>query len=158
MKPGNRRRFASQRGDALIDAMVATVLVLILGMGPMYVATRAAVAQRDGASQQVAAAQLRSLLLSTPSSEICDSSGPLNAWASGQSFQVQSAYTGGPSLTLAVRAVCQNVTTTVAGVAVTRPMPTLIACLPSGKGIDGPLIIREGPVSANEPTTCETSA
>ena len=150
----NRRILVSQRGDALLDSMVATVLVLILGMGPIYVGARAAVAQRDGASQQVAAAQLRSLLLSTPSSEICDATGPLGLWATTQSLQVQSAYTDGPSLALTVRASCQNVTTTVSGVAVTRAVPTLIACLPSGKGMDGPLIIREGPVSANDPSTC----
>lgn len=150
-----RRHHATQRGDALFDAMIATLLVMVLGMGPMYVATRAAVAQREGVIQQVAASELRSILLSTPKSEICTASGPVGLWATPQIFQVQSQVSGGPAVDMTVTTLCQNTDVEIAGVTVTQPMATLVGCLPAATGVSGPLIMREGGVLEDEPTSCE---
>lgn len=63
-KDVSQRHFRrKERGDALIDAMMAMVLVSIVGIGPVYVSAKATVVQRQSAMQQTASIQLRQLLL-----------------------------------------------------------------------------------------------
>lgn len=62
-KDVSQRHFRrKERGDALIDAMMAMVLVSIVGIGPVYVSAKATVVQRQSAMQQTASIQLRQLL------------------------------------------------------------------------------------------------
>ncbi|NWB83325.1 hypothetical protein [Pseudomonas gingeri] len=51
-----------QRGDILIEALVGILLMAIIGLGITYVASRAAVSQRDMKLENIVVSQMRSLL------------------------------------------------------------------------------------------------
>ena len=51
-----------QAGDALLDALIAMVLASVVGLGPVYVASRGAVAQTQAAYQNMAVVEMRKLL------------------------------------------------------------------------------------------------
>lgn len=51
-----------QAGDALLDAMIAMVLAMVVGLGPMYVASRGAVVQTQASYQNMAVVEMRKLL------------------------------------------------------------------------------------------------
>lgn len=51
-----------QAGDALLDALIAMLLASVVGLGPVYVASRAAVAQTQAAYQNMAVVEMRKLL------------------------------------------------------------------------------------------------
>lgn len=75
MKPGTCINSpASQRGDALIEAMVGVVLTAIIGLGLSYTASRAVKSQRYLNTQNAVISQMRESLASThlPLSAICD--------------------------------------------------------------------------------------
>lgn len=55
-----RRR--QQAGDVLLDAMVAMLLAMVIGLGPVYVMSRSAVAQTQAAYQNMAVVEMRKLL------------------------------------------------------------------------------------------------
>ena len=51
-----------QAGDALLDALIALVLASVVGLVPVYVASRGAVAQTQAAYQNMAVVEMRKLL------------------------------------------------------------------------------------------------
>lgn len=51
-----------QRGEALLDALLAMVLVAILGLASVYASAKAMVTQQNALSQQMVSAQLRQQL------------------------------------------------------------------------------------------------
>jgi len=51
-----------QRGDILIESLVGILLMAIIGLGITYVASRAAVSQRDMKLENIVVSQMRSLL------------------------------------------------------------------------------------------------
>ena len=51
-----------QAGDALLDALIAMLLAMVIGLGPVYVASRGAVAQRQASYQNMAVVEMRKLL------------------------------------------------------------------------------------------------
>lgn len=51
-----------QAGDALLDAMIAMVLAMVVGLGPIYVASRGAVVQTQASYQNMAVVKMRELL------------------------------------------------------------------------------------------------
>jgi len=51
-----------QRGDILIEALFGILLMSIIGLGISYVASRAAVSQRDMKLENIVVSQMRSLL------------------------------------------------------------------------------------------------
>jgi Tfp pilus assembly protein PilV len=53
-----------QRGDALLEALIAMVLLAVVAVGPAYVASRMAVTHKQINVSSNAVAQLRDLLLS----------------------------------------------------------------------------------------------
>lgn len=57
-----RHRRCRQTGDMLIEALVAMALVGVIAMGPAYVASRSAVAQRQAQFQTQAVTQLKALI------------------------------------------------------------------------------------------------
>lgn len=75
----------SQRGDALIEGLVGMVLVAILGVGPVYVASRAALSQRYMNMQNIAVNKLVELHKST-GSNLC--TGSYSISVGGQSLPV----------------------------------------------------------------------
>lgn len=151
-----------QKGVGMIDAMIATLLVIILGLGPLYVIVKASVAQRTAGGQQWVAGQLRSLLLSTAHEAICDTSGNVTAsWANPRTITAEELVSDGgpvPSITLVVTALCYAPgAITVNGVNVARSTVTLVGCASGPLASMGPIIIREGEVADNEPTSCSNS-
>lgn len=65
------RNARQQRGDVLLDALVAMLLASIIGLGPAYVAARSTVVQTQGGMQNLAAVQMRNLL-SQQGVALCD--------------------------------------------------------------------------------------
>lgn len=61
IKPVTCRR-RKQAGDALLDAMIAMLLAMVIGLGPVYVASRGAVAQTQASYQNMAIVEMRDLL------------------------------------------------------------------------------------------------
>ncbi|MBV6753291.1 hypothetical protein KV580_23475 [Pseudomonas chlororaphis] len=51
-----------QRGDILVEALFGILLMSIIGLGITYVASRAAVSQRDMKLENIVVSQMRSLL------------------------------------------------------------------------------------------------
>ena len=151
-----------QKGGAMIDAMIATLLVMIMGMGPMYVTVKASVVQRTAGAQQWVSGELRNILLRTSHSEMCSPSGTaLGAWASPQTFTHTGLATGGgsaPSMSFVVTSLCYAPSSiTVNGTNVARSTVTLVGCAGAPLTGMGPVIIREGDVAVNEPTSCSNS-
>lgn len=143
----------------MIDAMIATLLVMIMGLGPMYVTVKASVAQRTAGGQQWVAGELRNLLLRTPHDAMCDASGnAIGAWANPQTFTMTGLATDGgtaPSVSVVVTTLCYAPgTVTVKGTNITRSTVTLVGCASAPLAAMGPVIIREGDVANNEPTSC----
>ena len=56
----NRKRIPA--GDALLDALIAMLLVAVIGLGPAYVMSRSAVAQTQSLRQNMAVVEMRKLL------------------------------------------------------------------------------------------------
>ncbi|WP_428311048.1 type IV pilus modification PilV family protein [Hydrocarboniphaga sp.] len=52
----------SQRGDALLEALVGVLLVAVIGMGSAYTASRVAVTHKYARTQAMAISQLRQML------------------------------------------------------------------------------------------------
>ncbi|MDP2418175.1 MAG: hypothetical protein U1D25_01910 [Hydrogenophaga sp.] len=136
--------------------MLATLMVLILGMGPLYVMTKAAVMQREGTAQQLVSAQLRTLLQTTPKSQICNADGSRTADWSAPSTIALTTYGNATSqqVDMTVSALCYSVNTTVNGVSVPQVQLTLVGCLPTALGMSGPVVLREGATQNDEPTSC----
>lgn len=158
-KPPAARR---QKGGAMIDAMIATLLVMVMGLGPMYVTVKASVAQRTAGGQQWVAGELRNLLLRTAHDDMCDASGnAIGAWVNPQTFTRTGLATGGgtaPSISVVVTTLCYAPgTLTVNGINVARSTVTLVGCAGAPLTSMGPIIIREGDVANNEPTSCSNS-
>lgn len=63
-----------QHGDALLEALVALLLVAILGMGSAYTASRVAVSHKYARTQAMAVSQLRQML---------QNPGDVTAWCAG---------------------------------------------------------------------------
>ena len=151
-----------QKGGAMIDAMIATLLVMVMGLGPMFVTVKASVAQRTAGGQQWVAGELRNLLLRTAHDKMCDASGNVKVtWASPQTITRTGLATGSgtaPSISVVVTTLCYAPgTLTVNGTNVTRSTVTLVGCAGAPLASMGPIIIREGDVANNEPTSCSNS-
>lgn len=150
-----KRFMRAQRGDVLLDAIVAVLLVMLLGAGPLYVASRATVVQKQSALDQVAASELRSILNTVPRSSICSASGPVGKWAQPQTVAIGSPNTSATKVNMTVSALCNTAAVEVGGVSLSLPQVTLVACFPQTLTKQtGPVIIREGAVSTSEPKTC----
>lgn len=65
IKPATCHR-KKQAGDALLDAMIAMLLAMVIGLGPVYVASRGAVAQRQASYKNMAVVEMRKLLAQGP--------------------------------------------------------------------------------------------
>lgn len=70
-KPGASR--FQQTGDMLLESIVALGIVGIVAMGPAYIASRSAVAQRHAQFHAQAVSQLKSIL-KTNGASLCDAS------------------------------------------------------------------------------------
>jgi len=145
-----------QRGEALLDAMLATLMVMILGMGPLYVMTKAAVMQREGTAQQLVSAQLRTLLQTTPKSQICNADGSRTAdWSEPSTMALTTSGSGtSQQVDMTISALCYSENITVNGVSVPQVQLTLVGCLPAALGMSGPVVLREGATQNDEPTAC----
>ncbi|MPQ66817.1 MULTISPECIES: hypothetical protein [unclassified Pseudomonas] len=62
MSRSSRSVAKPQRGDILIEALVGILLMAIIGLGITYIASRAAVSQRDMKLENIVVSQMRSLL------------------------------------------------------------------------------------------------
>ncbi|WP_248747159.1 hypothetical protein [Pseudomonas sp. MWU12-2037] len=62
MSRSSRSAAKPQRGDILIEALVGILLMAIIGLGITYIASRAAVSQRDMKLENIVVSQMRSLL------------------------------------------------------------------------------------------------
>ena len=157
--PGAKGR-RHQRGEALLDAMLAGLMMMILGIGPLYVMTKAAVMQREGTAQQLVSAQLRTLLQTTPKSLMCNSDGTrAAAWSQPRTFPFLTSGSGTPQqVDMTVTALCYSENTTVNGVTVPQVQRTLVGCLPAALGMSGPVVLREGATRNDEPSSCTTTA
>lgn len=60
-----------QAGDALLDALIAMLLAMVIGLGPVYVASRGAVAQRQASYQNMAVVEMRKLLAAQGPASLC---------------------------------------------------------------------------------------
>lgn len=58
----SRRRGHTQRGDALLEALIGFMLLMVLGLGLSYAAARAMNSQRYASTQNIALNQMRGLL------------------------------------------------------------------------------------------------
>lgn len=74
-KPNACRRPRSQRGDALIEAMVAIVLLGVIGLGQVYAVGRAMVAQKYQKGQSLAVQGIRADLQGNGVANGCPASG-----------------------------------------------------------------------------------
>ncbi|MFY7863821.1 type IV pilus modification PilV family protein [Roseateles sp.] len=74
-KPSACRRPRSQRGDALIEAMVAIVLLGVIGLGQVYAVGRAMVAQKYQKGQSLAVQGIRADLQGNGVANGCPASG-----------------------------------------------------------------------------------
>jgi len=122
-KPSACRRPRSQRGDALIEALVAIVLLGVIGLGQVYAVGRAMVAQKYQKGQSLAVQGIRADLQDKGVANSCP--------ASGQAT-VTSSMTMGSTLTLSrnlqlpdMQKTCTvtPVTLTVNGVAKATSLP-----------------------------------
>ncbi|WP_123785285.1 hypothetical protein [Pseudazoarcus pumilus] len=62
LKRASSRSSRMQSGSALLDALLATLVLTIVGMGPLLVTAKALVAQRQSTVQQLTAVELRELM------------------------------------------------------------------------------------------------
>ena len=90
-----------QAGDALLDAMIAMVLAMVVGLGPIYVVSRGAVVQTQASYQNMAVVEMRKLL-ATQGPALC-----------GTTPQITVNKVGAPSgnpavLDLAVAVTCSD--------------------------------------------------
>jgi len=152
-----------QQGGAMIDAMIATLLVMIMGLGPMYVTGKATVAQRTAGGQQLVAGELRQLLLNTPHDAMCDADGNVKSdWTNPQEINLTGLATGGgtaPAISITVTTLCyaSNTALTINDTSVSRSTVTLVGCASAPLASMGPIIVREGDVANNEPTSCSST-
>ncbi len=113
----NRRPGKQQRGDALIEAMVAMVLLGVIGLGLVYAVGRAMAAQKFQKGQSLAIQAIRADLQGSGIANSCPTSG--NA-------TVTSTLTLGTNLTLPdLQKTCTvtAVTVTINGVAKSTSLP-----------------------------------
>ncbi len=67
-KPANHPFFPAQAGNTLIDALLAMVIVAMIGLASTYASAKASLAQQQSLSQEQAGIQLRALLNPGPGS------------------------------------------------------------------------------------------
>lgn len=90
-----------QAGDALLDAMIAMVLVMVVGLGPIYVVSRGAVVQTQASYQNMAVVKMRELL-ATQGPALCGTTPQITVNKVG-------AASGNPAvLDLAVAVTCSD--------------------------------------------------
>jgi type II secretory pathway pseudopilin PulG len=70
-----RRRARAQRGDALLEALVAMVLLGVVSLGMVYALSRVTVAQKYQKAQSLAVQAIRATLQSSGIANGCPSSG-----------------------------------------------------------------------------------
>lgn len=108
----SRRRGRSQRGDALLEALIGFMLLMVLGLGLSYAAARTMNSQRYASTQNIALNQMRGLLQD-------DAKGLRTLCASGGATQqVKITPVGGDPLQIPVTAsncAQSDVTVGVAG-------------------------------------------
>lgn len=93
-RPALRRR---QRGDMLLESMIAMLLLAIGGMGPAYVGSRIAVAHKQMNTSAAAAAQLRQLI-ETQGAALCGTTPTIGI--AGTNFDVTVTCTAAANITL----------------------------------------------------------
>ena len=64
------RQNKKQIGEALLDAIIAMLLAMVVGLGPVYIASRGAVAQTQASYKNMVVLEMRKLL-DTPVSTLC---------------------------------------------------------------------------------------
>lgn len=75
-----RRRGHSQQGDALFEALIGFLLLMVLGLGLSYAAARALNSQRYASTQNIALNQMRGMLQDTDKGvrALCDAAATHN--------------------------------------------------------------------------------
>jgi hypothetical protein len=101
----------SQRGDALFEALIGTVLASIVGLGFAYTATRMMVAQQYSDRKTFVLEQMVNSLSSSPPSNVCASSSPVSV----------SVTVGTSTMTMQPGWTCGTVTANAGGVQTTLP-------------------------------------
>ncbi|MCV2355818.1 type II secretion system GspH family protein [Paucibacter sp. B2R-40] len=118
-EPQSKRKPRQQRGDALIEAMVAMVLLGVIGLGLVYAVGRAMVAQKFQKGQSLAIQAIRADLQGNGVANSCPASGIAT---------VTSTLTLGTNLTLPdLQKTCTvtAVTVTINGVAKSTSLPVV---------------------------------
>ncbi len=112
----DRRIARRQRGDALLEALIGSVLVALLVLGSTYTATRVALSQSHARTQAMAIAQLRNLL-----QETADTS-PWCLGASPPAIRLRPADASLAPVDLPVTATCTTPTgITLGGLTISAP-------------------------------------
>lgn len=113
----HRRPPLAQRGDMLLEALIAMFLLTIVGMGPAYVASRTAVAQKHMNVQNSAVTQMRNMLLAQGNT-LCGSAPTISV--AGQALAVTVTCTprtgvqiGGNSLSLSAATIVASISLSV---------------------------------------------
>lgn len=84
-----RRHRRSQRGDALFEALIGLVIMVVLGLGLSYAAARVLYNQRFASTQGIALQQMRGALETTGIQNLCNgSAATLSITPTGGSAQV----------------------------------------------------------------------
>lgn len=85
----------SQRGDALFEALIGTVLASIVGLGFAYTATRMMVAQQYSDRKTFVLEQMVNSLSSSPPSNVCTTTSSVAVTVGTAAMTMQPAWTCG---------------------------------------------------------------
>lgn len=105
-RSGVRNR-TTQKGDVLLDALVAMLLACVIGLGPAYVAARATVVQTQGGMQNLAAVQMRSML-SQLGPALCNTTPSVNVGGQALDVTVQCGSRAGDNVTVGGKTVTMD--------------------------------------------------
>ena len=145
--PCINRPHRTQRGDALMEALVALLLTSILGLGLSYAASRVLAAQRYAMAHGIALAQMRHLLETVGVPGLCAAgSAPTLTIAptNGSAVQVALETAGCTAENVGIATANADLNLTLANAAVTR-LTLSTASTASADALlgAGPLVLRQ---------------
>lgn len=125
-------RKKTQRGDVLLEALIAVLVMSFIGAGTMYATTRMEVGAKNERLDGIAASQMR-LLLQQYGSSLCP------AQANNSLAKVVLPLT---NTTHPVTVLCASAASiTVGGVAITQPS-SVVLCIPNtDKAFEGTVLV-----------------